>query len=90
MTFLLAANSQIGSPRTAISNDDESKSSRVRLGKLKHGDKTRLGSFAVVFGKQGDISPFSAAFTISTSDPIEKIRGDLPFITRLKKGIPDA
>lgn len=57
---------------------------RVQVGKLKHGHNVRLGQFVAIFGAWEDVGPFKAECTISTSELIEKIEIQLPFIAKAK------
>ncbi len=67
-----------------IPREDNFKEIHIRLGKLKHGDKIRLGSFMAFFSSAEDIQPFGAEFTISSADLTTKISNTLSFIVRRK------
>lgn len=61
----------------------------IRLGKLKHGDSIRLGSFLVVLPTEVGIKSFRAKYVVSSSDLPSKMEGDLPFRVGVSNSKPD-
>ncbi len=57
----------------------------AKLGRLKHGQTNRLGTFYSVFGDWSEVGSFQAEYTISTSEIPEKVTGKVPFIVRRKR-----
>jgi rRNA-processing protein FCF1 len=61
----------------------------IRLGKLKHGDNIRLGSFLVVLSTEVGIKSFGANYVVSSSDLPSKMEGNLPFRVSVSNSKPD-
>lgn len=69
--------------------DEQHNSIQIRLGKLKHGHKIRLGSFVLVYSRAERVKSFGASCIVSCSDLPFKIEDKLQFRVSVSEPAPD-